>query len=362
VAVTQTPEGVEFSVTDTGSGIDPLDQEKIFEKFRQVGDTLTSKPKGTGLGLPISKQIVTAHKGRIGVSSELGKGARFFFVLPTSESGADLWTSPVMDFGASHAPLPLPGADRFAAERVTDRGASTPSVPPGTPADLVARIERHVSQTVTVRNGGSILVVDDDPNLRELVRQQLTERGYEVRQAVDGYEAIQMARQNKPDMILLDVMMPGISGFDVAAVLKSDPSTAGIPIIVLSIIQEAARGYSVGVDRYLNKPTEGDVLVDEIRQLLKRGRSPKKILVVNDQIPTSTDVIRLLEAKGYDVVGTSSADEFLEEVRRVAPDLVVLDADHPSMHKIVQAIRLEKDLQHVYVVQFARRDTSGGNS
>jgi DNA-binding response OmpR family regulator len=204
-----------------------------------------------------------------------------------------------------------------------------------------------------------VLVVDDDANLRELVRQQLTERGYEVRQAADGNEAIRMTRQRKPDLIILDVMMPGISGFDVAAVLKSDPETSTIPIIILSIVQDADRGYGVGVDKYLTKPAEGDVLVDEIKRLLRQGESPRRVLVVNEQMPAATDVVRLLEAKGYDVVGTSATEDFLREAKRAAPDLVILDAGHPSKDEIVRAIRLEKDLRNVYVVQFASREEDG---
>jgi signal transduction histidine kinase/DNA-binding response OmpR family regulator len=333
VAAERTRGGIEFSVTDTGPGIELSDQEKIFEKFRQVGDTLTNKPKGTGLGLPICKQIVTAHRGQIGVSSALGKGARFHFVLPTA---GDTLSAP----RSGNTPVPPSEAARGEAE-------------------LLARIERHVSQAIPARQGGDVLVVDDDPNLRELVRQQLTERGYDVRQASDGAEAIRMARQQKPDLILLDVMMPGISGFDVAAVLKSDPETANIPIIILSIIHDADRGYGVGVDTYLTKPAESDVLVAEVKRLLKQGDSPRRVLVVNENEPATLDVVRLLEAKGYDVVGTSAADDFLKEARRVAPDLVILDADHPSRDDIVRAIRLEKDLKHVYVVQFASREGHG---
>lgn len=322
VGVKRTMEGVEFSVTDTGPGIALTDQQTIFEKFRQVGDTLTNKPKGTGLGLPICRQIVSAHHGRIGVQSSVGAGARFYFVIPTD------------------APISSP---------------RTTSTSEANTAALLARIEKHVAQTLPARGGGDVLVVDDDPNLRELVRQQLSERGYSVRQASDGNEAISEVRKSKPELIILDVMMPGISGFDVAAVLKSDPDTRGIPIIILSIVQDTDRGYGLGVDKYLTKPAEAEVLADEVRRLLHQGNSPRRVLVVNEQMPAASDVVRLLEAKGYDVVGTCSAQDFVNEAKKKHPDLIVLEAGHPKESDIVRAIRLEKDLEHVYVVQFVSR-------
>jgi len=328
VGVRRTAEGVEFSITDTGGGIDIADQEAIFEKFRQVGDTLTNKPKGTGLGLPICKQIVTAHQGRIGVRSKVGEGSRFYFLLP------------------AEAPI-------------SSKPGISVSPPSSGTAALLARIERHVVQTLPTKAGGDVLVVDDDKNLRELVRQQLTERGYTVRQASDGNEAIREVRLRKPDLIILDVMMPGISGFDVAAVLKSDPETRNIPIIILSIVQDADRGYGLGVDKYLTKPTEADVLADEVNRLLRQGNSPKRVLVVNEQMPAASDIVRLLETKGYDVVGTCSAESFVEEAKRAHPDLIILEAGHPSKDDIVRAIHLEKDLQNIYVVQLVSRDGNG---
>jgi signal transduction histidine kinase/DNA-binding response OmpR family regulator len=318
VAARRVDGGVELTVADTGAGIELADHETIFEKFRQVGDTLTNKPKGTGLGLPICKQIVQAHKGTIGVTSRVGAGSVFRVFLPVEGVAA---------------------AKPAAEDRDGAMGA------------LLARIEHHVDQSLPGRVGGDVLVADDDANLRELLRQQLTERGYTVRQAVDGADAIREVRRHRPDLMILDIMMPGISGFDVAAVLKSDPETRGIPIIVLSIVPDSARGYGLGVDKYLTKPTEAEVLVGEVGRLMRQGSSPRRVLVVDEQMSAATDIVRLLEAKGYDVVGTCSAEQALAEARRSQPDLVVLDASLPRKDAIVEAVKLEKDLAHVYVVQ-----------
>jgi CheY-like chemotaxis protein len=211
-SIHQQNDGVCISVIDTGIGIAPEDQPKVFEKFRQVGDTLTDKPKGTGLGLPICKQIIDHHGGRIWVESEPGQGSTFSFLIPTYTSNHKASANLNLDA-------------------------------------LVRQLKEHViaKNTVLNENRKTILVVDDDVNIRELLRQQLENEGYNVREAKDGMDAINQIKNNRPDLILLDVMMPQINGFDVAAVLKNDPQTADIPIIILSIIENKERGYHIAI-------------------------------------------------------------------------------------------------------------------
>ncbi len=319
-------DGVELSVTDTGGGIAAKDQGTVFEKFRQVGDTLTNKPKGTGLGLPICKQIVAAHGGSISVDSELGKGSTFRVVLPLPEASA---------------PRPRPR-----------------SVPPRENEELdalVRRIETTVEQALPSAST-DVLVVDDDPSLREMLRQQLSERGYHVRLASNGYDAIQAVRSKRPDVVVLDVMMPEISGFDVAAVLKSDPNTQTIPIIILSIVQDTDRGYRLGVDRYLTKPAEAETLIDEVERVLSKSRAPRRVLVVDPEQPPVADVVRLLETKGFDIVGTCSGQAALEEARAKRPDLIIVESQKNRGQDLVHAIRLEKELENVLVVQLLDDD------
>lgn len=243
VAARRTRQGVEFSVTDSGEGIAPHAQEQIFLKFRQVGDTLTAKPMGTGLGLPISQQIAAAHGTEITVRSRLGAGARFAFALSAT-------------------------------------GAMEPR-PPGRVETLVHHLSAHVAEHHPASDA-CVLIVDDDESLRELLRQQLEERGYRTLQAADGYAAIDLVRARRPDLVLLDIMMPGISGFDVAAVLKSDPSTQTIPVLVLSIIEDAERGAQIGVDSHVTKPHQADDLIGEIERLLHGVRAHSKVLMVMD--------------------------------------------------------------------------------
>ncbi len=199
------------SITDSGIGIRPDDQPKVFEKFKQVGDTLTDKPQGTGLGLPISREIVEHHGGRMWLESEIGKGSTFYFSLP------------------------IPG--EIGAPRTLDFNA------------LVRQLRDNVASRQP--RPQSVLVVDDDPNIRGVLQQEFVEAGYAVRLAENGRQALAMIREESPGLVILDVMMPEMNGFDVAAVLKNDPANMDIPIIILSIVEDKERGFRLGVDRYL---------------------------------------------------------------------------------------------------------------
>ncbi|OCQ96356.1 hybrid sensor histidine kinase/response regulator [Nostoc sp. MBR 210] len=311
-------DGVCISVIDTGIGIAPEDQPKVFEKFRQVGDTLTDKPKGTGLGLPICKQIVEHHSGRIWVESEPGKGSTFSFLIP-------IYTKDDQNNGQINLEA------------------------------LVKQLKEHVitSNAVFNENRKTILVVDDDTNIRELLRQQLENEGYKVREAKDGMDAIHQIKIARPDLILLDVMMPQINGFDVAAVLKNDPQTADIPIIILSIIENKERGYHIGIDRYLTKPINSEQLLSEIGLLLSQGTSSKKVLVVDKNSSTLKILSDVLQTQGYNVIEASDPQECLHKARAVKPDMIIIDSIFSAETDLVKTLRFEKDLENVFFIMLA---------
>jgi PAS domain S-box-containing protein len=235
-----------ISVIDTGIGIPEADQPKIFEKFKQVGNPLTDKPKGTGLGLSICQQIVKHHGGKIWVESGLGQGSTFSFTLPLSMSAVDGVTTLDID------------------------------TPVRQSQDAIAN-----SESSSANPNKTILVVDDEAPMRELLRQQLSAEGYRVREAKDGRDAIAQVKKQLPDLVILDVKMPEMSGFDVAAVLKHNPQSMSIPIIMLSVAEEQERGYRLGVDRYLIKPINTQELINEVTFLLCQGTSTKTVIVVD---------------------------------------------------------------------------------
>ncbi|MBI4788718.1 MAG: PAS domain S-box protein [Chloroflexi bacterium] len=239
---------ISISVADTGIGISPADQAKMFHKFVQAGDTLTDKPRGTGLGLAICRQIVEQHGGRIWVASELGRGSTFTFTLPAQ---------------AVESPT--------AARKIEMNS-------------FVTQLETHLAHTPNSDSTlpKAILIVDDDASIRALLRQELETAGYRVEEARDGLEALTQVKRDRPDLVILDVMMPELNGFDVTAVLRNDPETTNIPIIILSIIHDQARGYRLGVDRYITKPMNVPALLDDVELLVAQGGSKRRARVDED--------------------------------------------------------------------------------
>ncbi|HEU5052770.1 MAG TPA: GAF domain-containing protein, partial [Hanamia sp.] len=312
--VSQKDNEVIVSVKDTGIGIAPGDYGAVFEQFKQVGgDTLTDKPKGTGLGLPICKEIVEHHGGRIWVESEVGKGSTFSFAIPfvNSETGQ-----------LQRKPIHLD--------------------------DLVKQLKEQMAFSDIKSNGSNsrILVVDDDDSIRSLLEQELSEAGYLIEQARDGKEALECIRKNRPDLVILDVMMPEMNGFDVAAILKNDPQTMDIPIIILSIVQDKSRGFRIGVDRYLTKPIDTAELFAEVGNLLEQGKSKKKVMVVDEDAAAVRSLTEVLQTKGYQVV-ESDGKELAAQAIAAKPDIIILNSVYSGRQEIVKTLRFEKGLENV---------------
>jgi signal transduction histidine kinase/CheY-like chemotaxis protein len=304
------------SVVDTGVGISAADQPKVFEKFKQVGDTLTDKPKGTGLGLPICREIVEHHGGRVWVESAPGAGSTFSFSVPVVPGGA-----------VSNRPLELESLVRQLRQQVV------------------------VSAPPTAERQASILVVDDDPHIRELLNQEFTEAGYRLRMATNGREALAEVRRERPDLVVLDVMMPEINGFDVAAVLRNDPLTLDIPIIILSIVQDRERGFRLGVDRYLTKPIDTTTLLRDVEALIHQRASHKRVLVVDEDEATLKTLTDVLTARGYSVSEANGA-ELVEKAVALQPDIIILNAVLSQQHEAVQSLRFERGLENVVFVVY----------
>jgi len=188
--------------------------------------------------------------------------------------------------------------------------------------------------------------VDDDESIRSLLKQELGEGGYIIEEAGNGKEALESVRKNRPDLIILDIMMPEMNGFDVAAILKNDPQTMDIPIIVLSVVMDKARGYRIGVDRYLTKPIDTAQLFTEVGALLEQGKSKKKVMVVDEDSAAVRTLTDVLQAKGYHVV-ESDGKELLEKAVATQPDIIILNSVYSAKQEIVQTLRFEKGLENV---------------
>lgn len=306
------------SVTDTGPGIAAADQDDLFVRFKQVGDTLTGKPQGTGLGLPISKEIVEHHGGHVDVESEPGRGTTFAFTLP----------------------LPIAAAPPTSTE------------PPVLDARTLLRDLRD-SLAAQHRSGPPlILVVDDHEPVRQLLRQELEGHGYLVHEAADGHEAVRMAHALGPDLVTLDVMMPDVNGFDVAAQLRQDPATMGIPIMIVSVVHDEGRAETVGVDDYLTKPIDGANLLAHVEALLAEGSARRHVLVA-DSDPAMLETLRdTLSRQGWQVATTSEPEAAAEAARASAPDVVIARIDPSSPSRLVDALRADPATHGVVLVLY----------
>jgi len=297
-------------VKDTGIGIDEEDKHKVFERFRQAGDTLTDKPKGTGLGLPICREIIEQHGGIIWMKSDPGVGSTFFFTIP------------IVGKTGTQAPIQLDRILKSLKKQIKHSSLSTTQETP------------------------TILVVDDDTPIRSLLRQELGDAGYQVKEAANGKAALDMVRLSKPDLIILDVMMPEINGFDVAAVLKNDPATMDIPIIILSIVQDKERGLRIGVDRYLTKPINTEQLFHEVEELLEQGVSKKKVLVVDEDASAVKTLSDVLSARGYKVM-EANAKNLIETAAESKPDIIMLNSVFNGDQKALKNLKDQKGMENV---------------
>ncbi|MDJ0705342.1 MAG: response regulator [Leptolyngbyaceae cyanobacterium MO_188.B28] len=310
------------SVIDTGVGIAEADLHKVFEKFQQVGEIMTDKPKGTGLGLPICKQIVEHHNGRIWVESEPEQGSTFSFALPIT-------LDPQVEI-----------------EKINVQ-------------TLVQRLKTDVGRVVNLEENSqkTILVVDDQPNIRNLLKQELEAEGYLVKEAKDGVEALEQVKSAPPDLIIMDVMMPSLNGFDLAAVLKNDPATMDIPTIILSIIEDRERGYRLGIDRYLTKPIDIEALLQNIEVLIAQKSSQKKVLVIDESAPVTKTLADVLLSKGYIVAEAANAQEGIEKALSIQPDMIIVDSDVSKQHDIVKTLRFDNGLENIFFILLEQEES-----
>ncbi len=301
---------IELSVADTGIGIPPEAHDLIFDEFRQVDGSTTRQHGGTGLGLNISKKLTEMLGGTIRVESEVGKGSTFIVTLPNRYEDTK---------------APAPRGEAAPAERLPD-----PS--------------RRL-----------VLSIDDDPNVLSLITQELEEEGYQVVGASRALEGIEKAKQVGPYAITLDIMMPGMDGWEAIARLKDDPQTRDIPLIVLSIIDNKELGFRLGADEYLVKPIDKQALLNALRRVEGQGRE----LLVADDDPAVVDLVcQLLEDNGWNVRSAANGQEALDEIARQQPDVLLLDLMMPVLDGFatLQQLREAPATQDLPVIIITAKD------
>jgi CheY-like chemotaxis protein len=282
------------TVEDTGSGIPPDQLPFIFDKFRQVDGSSRRRAGGTGLGLAIVKEVVQVLGGTVKATSTLGRGSKFILTLPNAIAGAAsiLRASPVAIASSASDPF-------------------------------------------------TVLVIDDDPMVQHLVRGHLEAEQFRVFAATDGLEGLTLAREVRPSVIILDIHLPRLDGWSVLAELKSDPTLSQIPVVMMSIEEQRARGFSFGACEYLVKPVEPDRLVSVVRRAM--APTGGDVLVVDDDEATREIVTRHLRRAGYSTVEARDGEEALLRTRVLMPGLVILDLLMPNVDgfEVLRTMRSE---------------------
>ena len=281
-------EQIAFAVSDTGIGMTPDQLGKLFESFTQADDSTTRKYGGTGLGLAISRRFSRLMGGDITVSSVSGEGSTFTLVVPRG-----VVTQGVED-------TPKEGSADLPAPQVAPRA--------------------------------TVLVIDDDPSVRDLAGRALVHQGYAVQTAASGVEGLALARQLRPDVITLDVLMPGMDGWTVLQQLKADPELAQIPVVMMSMLDETDLAQSLGAAASVSKPVGSQKLNDLMAGIIAtKTEEASRLLVVEDEPANAELLRRMLEKNGWLVDHAGNGLEALALVASRRPRLILLDLMMPEM-------------------------------
>jgi signal transduction histidine kinase/DNA-binding response OmpR family regulator len=286
--VRETTDGIRwilFHVSDTGIGMTPEQMGKLFQAFTQADSSTTRQFGGTGLGLDITRKFCRMMGGDVTVTSEPGKGSTFTIRLPVE---------PIK---------PTEPSPATAASRASSKAAAGEAI---------------------------VLAVDDDPNSRELITRTLEKEGFHVRTAANGPDALRLARELKPDVITLDVMMPEMDGWAVLSQLKADPILHSIPVVMLTMVDQKEMGYALGVSDYLVKPIDRDRLAGVLERFRGDKKSPT-VLVVEDDTFTRQMTCQMLQKEGCRAREAANGRVALEQLAESCPDLILLDLMMPEM-------------------------------
>jgi signal transduction histidine kinase/CheY-like chemotaxis protein/HAMP domain-containing protein len=295
-----------FRVSDTGIGMTPEQQGRLFEAFSQADPSTTRNYGGTGLGLNITRSFCRLIGGTVSVESELGKGSTFTMEVPA-----------------------LCG-------KVPDEAAAV-ALPPS-----------------SVR---PVLIIDDEPAARNIIAQALAEAGLTSIEAGSGAEGIELARINRPAAIILDIIMPHQDGWSVLRALKSDRELSEIPVILATILADRELGLSLGAVDYIPKPIDAERLVRAIEAC---GGSNRHVLIIDDDQPSREFMRRILTKKGWQVHEAGDGRQGLEQMKRSSPRLVLLDLLMPEMDGFQTLTEMQSlpELRKIPVVIVTSKDLS----
>jgi signal transduction histidine kinase/DNA-binding response OmpR family regulator/CHASE3 domain sensor protein len=282
---------LEIRVTDSGIGIAPDSLRQLFQPFVQIDSSLSRQFAGTGLGLTMVKRLAELHGGGLMTQSTEGVGSTFTVWLPWRPVSADQEQE-------TEIASPLHASELIDGEPVAP----------------------------------TVLVIEDDPRAVSLMRVQLQAQGYRVEFAHTAEEGLERALALRPSALVLDIILPGMDGWDLLSRLKEKPETRHIPVVIVSITDETRRGFALGAAQVLVKPVSQDDLLAALAAAgLDEPSSETRVMVVDDDPKAVTLVSKHLQVAGYTPVAAFGGQEALELARHQAPDMVILDLMMPGV-------------------------------
>jgi PAS domain S-box-containing protein len=303
---------IEFAVRDTGRGMKPEEKEKLFTPFTKLSASQGNR-SGTGLGLVISKGFCELMRGDMACESEFGRGTTFAVRLPVSARDR----IPV-------APLTTDDADSIVQKPAKDKPAAAAE------ADADSADGAKCETAAASKSNRTVLVVDDEESVREMLCRYLTNHGFHVETATNGIECLEKAKRLKPAAITLDAVMPGLDGWATLAALKANKATADIAVVMATIVDNETKGRALGVSGYFSKPIDCDKLCTALAEHTGDKRD-KSILIVDDDPATREIIGRSLRRDGWTTLDAAHGREALDILARQRPAAIILDLMMPVM-------------------------------
>jgi PAS domain S-box-containing protein len=304
-------DAVEFQVSDTGIGMTAEQLGRLFQAFAQAEASTSRDYGGTGLGLAITRHFCRMLGGDVTAESTPDEGSTFAIVVP--------------------------------------------AIAP----DARAEVAESAARAATASGGGTVLIVDDEKATHDLLERELAGAGYHLLHAAGGREGLKLAKQARPDVITLDIIMPDLDGWSVLKALKADPELCDIPVVLVTIMRDRDLGFALGAADYLTKPLDREMLMRAVGRHV-HGDSRTQVLVVDDDPKTRDMLRRTLQKAGCTVAEAANGSEAIEALERATPGLVLLDLMMPGMDgfEVLERLQGEETWREVPVIIVTAKDLS----
>jgi signal transduction histidine kinase/DNA-binding response OmpR family regulator len=304
-----TSDSILLKVVDEGRGIPTDKLDSIFDRFQQIEPADARQKGGTGLGLAICRSIVQQHSGSIWAQRNLGPGSTLYVMLPRTSRATDVI-------------LPV-------------------SLPP--------------------RGEGAILICDDDASIRTVVSEHLTRQGYTVIEAASGEQALILAAEHHVEAILLDLYMPGLSGWETLQHLRNNLATANIPVVILSVLSSTLRPQLTGdAQGWVQKPFNENLLFAELGRVLHHGDGPAYVLLVEDDEDLASVLTASFQDAAVHIDHSATRQQAIRQCITRPPDLLILDLTLPDGDgfSLVEWLRQQPTLRTLPLVVYSGREIS----